>query len=282
MKKNFFSYVNTETGSLLTGKLVSHIVLLLVIVIVVFGSFGTIDAGERGVHLRFKNVVGIKEPGLYMKVPLMDKVKTFNTKTQTVVYERENPLQSASRDLQDVNIATVVNYHLDQTGVEKIYAEFGNERVFSENVIRPAVRDSVKAMASQFTAEELVTKRPEFTTGVESTLKERLADKYIVIERVNITNFQFSASFTASIEAKVKAEQDALTAENKLEQVKFEKQQRIEQAKGEAEAIRISANAINSQGGEDYVNLKAIEKWNGVLPIQMIPGSTVPFINLTN
>ena len=52
------------------------------------------------------------------------------------------------------------------------------------------------------------------------------------------------------------------------------------QAKGEAEAIKIQAQAINSQGGADYVQLKTVEKWNGVLPIQMIPSGAVPFINL--
>ena len=60
------------------------------------------------------------------------------------------------------------------------------------------------------------------------------------------------------------AVQNAEAAKNKLEQVKYEKEQRIAQAQGEAEAIRISAQAINSQGGEDYVKLKAIEKWNGM------------------
>ena len=48
----------------------------------------------------------------------------------------------------------------------------------------------------------------------------------------------------------------------------------------EAEAIRIQANAINSQGGEDYVNLKAIEKWDGVLPTQFVPNAAVPFLTL--
>ena len=79
---------------------------------------------------------------------------------------------------------------------------------------------------------------------------------------------------------KVTAEQNALAAKNKLEQVRFEAEQRISQAKGEAEAIRIQAQAITQQGGKDYVQLKAIEKWSGKLPDVMIPGATIPFLNL--
>lgn len=269
-----------EQKTALFVKIVKRSVIGLVLVILAFGSFGTIDAGERGVQTRFGAVVAIKDQGLYFKLPFVDKIRVFNVKTQVVIYERENPLASASKDLQDVQVATVVNYHLDPVSVSNIYSDYGREDVFEENVIRPAVRDTVKAMASQFTAEELVTRRPEFTDAVLSKLVERLGDNFVIVEQVNITDLQFSASFTQAIEAKVTAEQDALAARNRLEQVKFEAQQQVEKAKAEAESIRIQAQAITQQGGKDYVDLKAIEKWNGALPVQMIPGSAVPFINL--
>jgi prohibitin 2 len=46
-------------------------------------------------------------------------------------------------------------------------------------------------------------------------------------------------------------------------------------------AVVVFSKAVTSQGGKDYVQLKAIEKWDGHLPMQMVPGSTVPFIDLT-
>lgn len=60
----------------------------------------------------------------------------------------------------------------------------------------------------------------------------------------------------------------------------YEAEQTIAKAKAEAESIKIQSEAIMSQGGENYVNMKAVEKWNGVLPAQMIPNATLPFINL--
>lgn len=262
-----------------SGYVVPGIIIFLGLGLV-FGSYGTIDAGERGVHTRFKNVVGMKESGLYFKLPFVDSVKKFNIKTQVVIYERENPLAAASRDLQDVQVATVINYHLSPSDVGQIYTQYGREDIFEENVIRPAVRDTVKAVASQYTAEELVTHRPQFTDAVLVKLNERLNDNFVIVEQVNITNFQFSESFSHAIEAKVTAEQNALAAKNKLAQSEYEAAQRVAQAKGEAEAIKIQSQAINSQGGESYVNLKAIEKWNGVLPTQFVPGSAVPFLNI--
>lgn len=178
---------NTKTG---VGLFTLGVIIVL-LVGVVFGSFGTIDAGERGVHTRNGRVVGMKDPGLYFKLPFIDSVNKYNTKTQVVKYEREEPLAAASSDLQDVQIATVVNYHIVGSDVGSIYAQFGDQEIFEENVVRPAVRDIVKATASQYTAEELVTKRPEFTAAVGSALNARLAEKFVIIEQVNITNFQF-------------------------------------------------------------------------------------------
>lgn len=266
---------------ILARKLIKWGSVAFIAFVALITMVGTIDAGERGVHTRLGNVVGTKGPGLYVKMPWpVEKVQTMSIKTQSVLYEREEPLAAASKDLQDVQIATVVNYHLIAEEAGQVYIQYGSFDTWEEQVIRPAVRDTVKAIASQYTAEELVTKRPEFTEAIFAKLNERLADKHAAVEQVNITNFAFSESFSKAIEAKVTAEQEALASKNKLEQVKFEAQQQIEKAKAEAETIRIQAQAITQQGGAEYVNLEAVKKWNGVLPAQMIPGAAVPFINL--
>lgn len=255
-------------------------ILALGIFAIVLGSFGTIDEGERGVKTRFGEIVSTQAPGLYWKVPFIESMKKMNVRTQTVQYDMENPLFAASNDLQDVNVSTVINYHVDPDQVEEIYRQYKSIKDYEADIIRPAIRDTVKNDASIFTAEELVTKRGEYTDSILKTLTERLEQYNITVERVNVTNIKFSNQYTASIEAKVTAEQNALKAEQDLKRVEFEADQRVAQAQAEAEAIKIQANAISSQGGEDYVNLKAIEKWDGALPTQFVPGSAVPFLTL--
>lgn len=282
---SFFNYSNrgdygTEVN---VGKIIAHAVIGFILLIFIFGSFAVVDAGERGVKTRLGEIVGTYEPGLHLKLPLIERMNIMNVRTHTIKYELEEPLFAASRDLQDVQVATVINYHIDPTKVEYIYQQYGTVEAYEANMIRPAVRDTVKSAASEYTAEELVTKRAAYNDSVAAQLSERLFENFsVVVERVNITNIQFSKSFTESIEQKVTAEQQALKAERDLERVEFEAQQRIEEAKGEAEAIRIQAQAITQQGGKDYVQLKTVEKWDGRLPQQFVPGSAVPFLNLTN
>src|SRR3990167_3646323 len=145
-----------------------------------------------------------------------------------------------------------------------------------KGVIDPAIQESMKASTAKFTAEELITKREAVREEVKTLLVEKLRPHGIIIDEFNIIDFDFSSSFNAAIEDKVTAEQEALAAENRLEKVKFEAQQRIEEAKGKAEAINIEARAISTN--PQIIELRAIEKWNGTLP--QVTGGAVPFINI--
>jgi len=134
------------------------------------------------------------------------------------------------------------------------------------------------AVVAHFSAEELLKRRDEVRQEIAESLKASLVSYNIVMEDIQITNFKFSPSFDHAIEEKQTAEQQALKAKNDLERIKVEAEQKITLARAEALTIQIQAQAIKEQGGTEYVQLKAIEKWNGQLP-QVTSGNT-PLINL--
>lgn len=272
-------------------KFIKWGVIGLFALVLIFSTFGTIGAGERGVRTRLGAVVGTVEPGLYFKLPFVQGVHVMDVKTRTINYDRNgqegdsadtSQLFGASKDLQDVKIGVVVTYHIDPTKVTDIYSQYSSVDNYETNVVEPIIRQVVKSTSALYTAEELVTKRAEYSDVVNRTLNEQLQAKNAILQNFSVTNFEFSPEFTRAIEAKVTAVQNAEAAKNKLEQVKFEAQQTIETAKATAEAQRIQAQSLAAQGGSDYVQLKALEKWDGQLPQQMIPGGAVPFINLKN
>ena len=252
------------------GKIASSFIGFVVLLTLIFGSFGVINPGERGVKVRLGAITGVIEPGFYFKLPWIEHVYAMEVKTRTINYDKNgnegdstdtSQLSGASKDLQDVWIGVVVNYHVNPTKVDAIYAQYRSVENYEFNVIEPIIREVVKTTSAQYTAEELVTKRADYSDKVNIALTERFTGKDAVLERFNITNFEFSQSFTQAIEAKVTAVQNAEAAKNKLEQVKFEAQQTIETARAQAEAIRIQASAIQSQGGADYVKLQWIKAW---------------------
>src|SRR5881628_1908143 len=113
-----------------------------------------------------------------------------------------------------------------------------------------------------------------FTAVTGKVFGEGLYFRVPLIE--SIVNFEFSKNFNDAIEAKVTAEQQALAAKNKLEQIKFEADQKIAEARGKAEAMTIESNALKSN--PQILELRALEKWNGTLP--QVTGGAIPFINL--
>ncbi len=274
-----FNYLN-EQGELKIGKIIKHLIFTLLGIILFFGSWGTVSAGERGVKTRLGAVISVVNPGFYFKLPLIESVVKMDVRTQSLTATKDEPLSAASNDLQDTKLAVVVNYHIEPNTVDNIYQQYGTADTYYLNVVDPLIVATVKATASQYTAAEQIQKRLEMSDKALTALNTAFEGKNVKIEKADITDVAFSSSFTQAIEAKVTAVQQAEAAKNKLEQVKFEAQQTIETAKAVAEAQRISSQALAAQGGQDYVNLKAIEKWDGHLPTQMIPGQSVPFLNL--
>lgn len=244
-------------------KLVKYIVVALVVLVILFTSFGTVSAGERGVKTRLGAVVGIINPGFYMKVPFMEKVTTMDVHTQSLTASKDAPLSAASNDLQDTRLAVVVNYHIDPSTVANIYQQYGGADTYYTNVVEPLIVATVKATASQYTAAEQIQKRSEMSAKALTALNTAFEGKNVAIEKADITDVSFSESFTDSIEKKVTAVQNAETAKNKLEQIKYEAQQTIETAKATAEAQRIQSQALAAQGGADFVELQKITKWDG-------------------
>ena len=210
--------------------------------------------------------------GLHFKLPILQKVIKFDIKTQ----KDEVEISSASRDLQTVSANIAVNYHINSDSVSTIYTEIGLNYI--NRVLSPAVQESTKAATARYTAEELITKREEVRESIKRLLQEKVEDRGIIVEDVLITNFDFSDAFNSAIESKQIAEQNALAAKNKLEQAKYEAEQTVVTAKAQAEAIQIQTAAINSQGGTDYVQLQAINKWNGIMPT--VTSGAIPFINM--
>lgn len=245
---------------------------IILVLIIIFGGVYIIQPGKTGVLLTLGKVSPTTIPnGIHVKIPIAQKIVKVNIQTQK--YEAE--ASAASQDLQIVTSKIATNYHLEASAVPNLYKDVGLN--YATTIIMPMEQEVVKSATAKFTAEQLITKREEVRLEIKDTLIERLASRGIVVEEVSIVNFDFSAQFNNAIEAKVTAEQNALAAKNKLAQVEYEAQQRVTQAKGEADAIAIQAQAINSQGGRDYVQLQAIGKWNGQLPT-FVGSQNMPFI----
>lgn len=251
-------------------------IVFIILLDIFFSSFGTVPAGNIGVQTRFDKVIGTIQPGLYLQIPWVESVALMDIQTQ----KDQADATAASNDLQAVTASVAVNYHVESQDAVTIFSNIGPD--YADRVISPAIQEAVKSVTANYTAEQLISQREKVRGDMIELLSTKLQAYGVKTDSVNIVNFAFSDQFNKAIEAKVTAEQDALAAKNKLAQVQYEAEQSVTSAKAQAEAIQIQAQAINSQGGADYVNLQAVKQWDGHLPTTFVPGSALPFLNINN
>jgi regulator of protease activity HflC (stomatin/prohibitin superfamily) len=217
----------------------------------------------------------VVEPGPHFKIPLAEEVVFMSVRVEKTTTKTE----AASRDLQTVQTTMVLNYNLDPAKAGSMYANIGLN--YNERVIDPALKESFKAAAARYTAEELISKRETLKTEVRNYLRDRLGVYGIVVVDLSITDFEFSSEFNKAIESKQTAEQNALRAKRDLERIKVEAEQKITSAKAEAEALRLQRQVISPeliQLRKIEAQIKAIEKWDGKMP--NVTGGAVPFIQI--
>ena len=242
------------------GALILAAVVGVFLLIILFMTVFTVDSGTRKIVMTAGEATSVAEEGINFKVPFYQGVKEVNIKT----HKASQNARAASKDLQTVSSTISVNYHYDSNKLIDIYKSTGFE--IDENIISPRIQETLKAVSAKYSAEELITQREKAKNDIDEILKKDLARYNIVVEDIQLTEFNFSEEFNSAIESKQTEVQKTLKAKNILHRTQIEAESRIAQALGEAEAIRIQAEAIQNQGGAEYVSLKWVEKWDGKTP----------------
>jgi len=276
MNKNndFSSIANAMKNKLVVVTVIIVVSLLFLLMVKPWVQIG---AGERGVVLNFGAVQPtVLGEGLHFRIPIQQQIILMDVKVQ----KASTDATASSSNLQEVSSTVAINYHIIPDKANIVYQTIGME--FKERIIDPAVQEVVKAISARYSAEDLITKRSAVSDAMKSTLTERLLLHNISVDAFSIVGFSFSKIYMDAIESKQTAEQLAMKAERDLERIKIEGEQTITSAKAEAEALRLQRANISTDLIElrkIEANLKAIEKWNGILP-QVTGSGAIPFIGV--
>lgn len=259
------------------------IIAVIIIFVILTSSLKIVEAGNRGVLLKFGAVdtsVSLSE-GLHFVLPFRDSIVPMEVRTQKIV----ESTTSASKDLQNVATEVALNYRINPDTVPILYKNIGLD--YSNRVIVPTIQESVKQVTARYNAEELITKRDQVKAEIQEQIEARLTPYNIITDTISITDFQFSDQFVQAVEAKVQAEQRALQAQNELRRIQIEAQQTEARALGEQKANIASAegqrqaNILRAQGeseavkiidaqlrnSTEYLNWLQSQRWDGKLPL---------------
>jgi len=260
------------------------IILALVAAMIFFKPFEIINSGEVGikVHTGKFNDKPLNA-GLHFYIPVIETIIKVNTRMRQIIYSNENNMMTNDNygskrtlgidDLEGglkrnraipvldkrgltVHIDLAVQYQLRAEAAPKTIEKWGSG--WEEKIINSKVREVVRDVVGQYTAEKLPVMRNEIATAIQTKVTQKveaIEGKPVILASVELRNIVLPPKIKEKIEQVQAAKQDVTIAEQQKEKAKQEAQRKAEIARGEAERNRIEA-----QGQADKIRIEAEEQ----------------------
>lgn len=274
------------------------LMVLLVMMAVSLTGCGKVPAGHVGIIINLYGTdkgVNLQQVGTgrYWLTPNEELYK-FPTFTQTVSWVGEDDMVSfQTSEGMKVSAAVGLTYHVTADKVPVLFQKYraGIEEI-TNVYMRNMVRDAFNEKASVLQVESVYgAGKADLLRSVEDLVRSQVEDLGIVVERVYYAaDIILPSQVTESLNNKIRATQMSQQRQNEVQQSIAEADKERERAKGiadaaliiasaEAKAIELRAAALRNN--TDIIQLNAIEKWDGKLPMYMTgAGGAVPFVQI--
>jgi len=246
-------------------------------------AFVVVPAGHVGVLFNVFGGVQQNEltEGFHIVLPVFQQVTLYDVRQQEVTLGTVNADQINARSSEglDIGVDVTVIYQVLASEAARLHQDIGPS--FLTIRVRPQIRTAVRDGIAEYNAAALIsTERMQLQRGIESELVRSLAPDNIRILGVLLRDVRIPTLITDAIEEKQAAEQQVDVEENRRRQAEISAQRRVIEAEGErdaaiaratgeAEAIRLRAEAL--RGNTDLIQLEFAQRLAPTVQTIMLP-----------
>lgn len=213
--------------------------LAALLFVLVPASFHTVDTGEIAVVKHLGKARAVRSSGTYFDFWLTEQYVTYDATVQTLNISTG----AYSKDAQSMDFDMTVQYQINAEQSIEIAEKYGSLQTLS-NRIESVSLERAKSILSSYSAMTIIETRESISPEVERTIQSTISDNYYVtIVAVVLTNIDFSEEFEETVEQKMIAEQQVITAEYEKEKAIVAAEQQLEVARLNAQALIVEAEA---------------------------------------
>ncbi len=261
--------------------------LIILLIGLLTSCFVQINAGQVGVKVLFGKVQGdILNPGLHIVNPLLE-IHEMDVRTQNYTMSGstdeahssgDDAIRALTKDGLEIVIDVTVLYKVIPSSAPVIYNEIGSN--YQDKVIRPLARSRIRDFSVAYEAIELYSsKREEFQLQIFKTIETDFMARGLTLEQLLIRNISLPASVKASIEEKLRAEQES----QKMQFVLMKEKQEAERKRVEAQGIADYQRIINTGLTDKQLEYELIKAYKELSTSQnakviVLNGKNTPFI----
>lgn len=259
--------------------LLGGVVILAILAVVFFSCFSIdrIDSGQTGVMVNLAgNDRGVDdakvETGWVVYNRFTKQLFEYPAYAQIVDYE---PFDIQDKKGTIFTADPTIEYYIERDKAKDVFLRYRKDiQALEQTAILTEVKNAYKDISGVYETDSLINNRPQFEKEVEELLKVRLGERGFTFSNIQ-SSVKPNDILQTAIDAKNTAVQTALKVENEKKAAIAEAEKIVAAARGKAESNRLLEQSITPE----LLQLKAIEKWDGTMPLSVGTGS-LPFLNL--
>ncbi len=129
------------------------VVVLLILIVLVMSAY-TVDQRQAAIKFRLGEVRAIqKEPGLYFKLPMIENIRVYDTRIQTLDTKDSERIQTKEKN--NVLVDSYVKYRI--VDFQQFYVSTGGDLTRAELRLSQSVNDDLRAEFGQRSLAEVIS-----------------------------------------------------------------------------------------------------------------------------